>query len=102
MDECRPDIILLLVDQMRADAIGEATPNINKLALQGVRFDNCYCASPLCSPSRNSIITGRFPGEHGIFGNMAPRPITPELRKDTFASHKKKMGITPLISGNTI
>ena len=62
----KPNILFILVDQMRADALGKATPNINALARRGVNFENCYTASPVCMPSRNSIITGKFSTMEGI------------------------------------
>jgi arylsulfatase A-like enzyme len=86
-----PHILFILVDQMRADALGRATPTLNALARRGVRFDNCYCAATLCSPSRNSIITGLFPGQHGVCGNMG-EPIGAELRGDTYARHLQELG----------
>ena len=76
---------------MRADALGRATPTLNALARRGLRFENCYCAATLCSPSRNSIITGLFPGQHGVCGNMG-EPIVTELRADTYARHLQELG----------
>lgn len=46
--------------------IGLATPHIDKLASEGIRFTQFYVASPICSPSRAAIMTGRFPGRVGI------------------------------------
>ncbi|MCH2573183.1 sulfatase-like hydrolase/transferase [Candidatus Poribacteria bacterium] len=42
------------------------TPNINRLASSGIRFENFFCTSPICSPARASLVTGRIPSAHGI------------------------------------
>ena len=52
------------------------TPNLDRLARTGIRFENFFCASPVCSPARASILTGRIPSQHGIHdwirkGNVA-------------------------------
>ncbi len=45
------------------------TPNLDQLANEGVRFENAYCASPLCCPSRASMVTGRYPHQTGYWDN---------------------------------
>ncbi|MFB3893620.1 MAG: sulfatase-like hydrolase/transferase [Phycisphaerae bacterium] len=55
------------------------TPNIDRLASGGVRFTNFFCTSPVCSPARASLMTGRIPSQHGVHdwiyqGNMPPNP----------------------------
>lgn len=73
--ENKPNIILLFPDQHRGDALGclgvtgAITPNLDQLALEGVLFERCYTNSPLCMPSRTSLINGRYVCEHGIWGN---------------------------------
>ena len=83
--ETAPNIVLIMTDHFRRDALGPSTPNLMQLARQGALFSNAYCASPLCQPSRASNITGLYPSQHGVCGNMA-EPIDDALRDDTFLS----------------
>ena len=68
----RPNILCVLTDDQGAWAMRCAgntdiyTPNLDRLAKQGTRFDNFFCASPVCSPARASILTGRIPSRHGV------------------------------------
>ena len=74
----RPNIILFLADQLRFDALGcygnneIHTPNIDSLALNGSLFDNHFIQNPVCSPSRCTILTGRYPKNHGTRDNGIP------------------------------
>ena len=77
-----PNVIVFLVDDMGwrdSGAYGSTyyeTPNIDALAAHGVLFTDAYSASPLCSPTRASILTGKYPARHGITtaaGHLAPR-----------------------------
>ena len=73
-----PNFLFILLDKCRRDAIGAYgrsdvhTPNIDRLAADGVRFDNCYAPQPLCGPCRASILTGKYPHEHGMRKNTYP------------------------------
>lgn len=68
----RPNIISILTDDQGYWAIGCAgnpeirTPNLDRLAEHGVRFENFFCTSPVCSPARASLLTGRIPSQHGV------------------------------------
>ncbi|HLV35319.1 MAG TPA: sulfatase-like hydrolase/transferase [Spirillospora sp.] len=87
----RPNIILILTDHFRRDALGKSTPNLLALANAGTRFENAYCNAPLCGPSRVSLITGLYPSQHGVCGNQA-EPIHDDLRDDTFMHHLQRAG----------
>ncbi len=71
----RPNVLLILSDQQSARAMSAAgnkwvsTPNMDSVAARGVRFENSYCASPVCGPSRSSLVTGRMPHETGVIYN---------------------------------
>lgn len=73
----RPNIIFILVDDLRFDGMGFMnpildTPNIDRLAVEGAYFPNAYVTTSLCSPSRASILTGRYMKDHGVVDNNAP------------------------------
>lgn len=71
-DPSRPNVVLFLSDDQGAWAMGCAgnpeirTPNLDRLAAGGIRFDDFFCASPVCSPARASLLTGRIPSQHGV------------------------------------
>lgn len=66
------NVLLVVSDDQGAWALNCAgtpelhTPNINKISENGIRFDNFYCVSPVCSPARASIFTGTIPSYHGV------------------------------------
>jgi len=68
----KPNILLILADDLGARDLGcfgstyYETPNLDRLAARGVRLTNAYAASPLCSPTRSSILTGQHPARTGI------------------------------------
>lgn len=64
-----PPVIVLMADQLRADALGPHTPHINALMSQSVCFERAYCASPLCVPARGAFFTGRAPNATGCLIN---------------------------------
>ena len=68
----RPNVIVILADDHGCWAMGCAgneeirTPNLDRLAATGTRFENFFCTSPVCSPARASLLTGRIPSQHGV------------------------------------
>ncbi|MBI2440862.1 MAG: sulfatase-like hydrolase/transferase [Lentisphaerae bacterium] len=68
----RPNILIIMSDDQGPWAMScagtpeLATPTLDRLAAEGTRFTNCFCASPVCSPARASFLTGRIPSQHGI------------------------------------
>lgn len=70
-DPGRPDIVFIIADDLSWDDIGAygnthiRTPNIDRLAAEGIRFDNVFLTASSCSPSRISILTGRYPHNTG-------------------------------------
>lgn len=82
----KPNIVLIMCDQMSASAVGSygampaLTPNIDRLAREGVRFSNFYCNSPICCASRASMFSGMYVSDVGVYDNGAEFPAaTPTL-----------------------
>ncbi len=68
----RPNIVFIMSDDHAAQAISaygsriNKTPNIDRLAKEGVRADNCFCTNSICTPSRASILTGQYSHKNGV------------------------------------
>ena len=77
MNQEKPNILLLHADQHRADTIGcygnpeVNTPHIDKLAQDGTRYDQSFCCFPICTPSRYSLLSGRYVHEHCGWSNFS-------------------------------
>src|SRR5688572_6513812 len=78
--EERPNVVFVLADDQRADCLGVAghphlkTPNIDRLAREGVYFKNAFCTTSLCSPSRASILSGLYAHSHKVLNNFTEYP----------------------------
>jgi arylsulfatase A-like enzyme len=68
----KPNILFILADDLAIWALGcygnpeIQTPNLDALAADGLRFTDFYCTSPVCSPARASLLTGKMPSSHGV------------------------------------
>lgn len=103
----KPNVIIIMTDDqgygdlscMGSDFV--KTPNIDRLAESGVRFTSMYSASPVCSPSRASLLTGRYPANAGVrailAGHRRASGLTPSV--PTIAAALKKHGYATGISG---
>jgi len=81
----RPDVLFIAVDDLRP-ALGcygceiAKTPNIDKLAAEGLLFERAYCQIAICSPSRSSLMTGLRPNTVGVTENVTYfRDVSPEV-----------------------
>ena len=72
----RPNILFVYADQHRADVLGAAgndlvvTPNLDRLAAEGLRCTQAWTESPICQAARSSMLTATYPTDHGILGNF--------------------------------
>jgi len=75
-----PNVLLILCDDLRWNALGcmghphVKTPNIDRLAREGIVFENAFCTTSLCSPSRASILSGLYSHAHGVTNNFTEYP----------------------------
>lgn len=80
----KTNVVFILADDLGVMDLGcygnryFATPNIDRLAEQGARFTNAYAACPVCSPTRASIMTGRYPVRTGVTDWIPGRPSNPK------------------------
>jgi N-acetylglucosamine-6-sulfatase len=94
--ETQPNIVFVLIDDLRWDDLGCAgntfiqTPSIDRVAAEGARFLNAFAATPLCSPSRASMLTGMYAHQHGIFDNLERSQQSHKLK--TFPQELQKLG----------
>jgi len=73
--DTKPNLLFILTDQHRRDGVGcygrkgVMTPNLDRLASEGIRFDRAYTAQPVCAPNRGAIVSGLYPHNHGVLEN---------------------------------
>lgn len=95
----RPNFVVFLADDLGYGDLGcfghplIRTPNLDKMAAEGVKLTDCYAASAVCSPSRSGMLTGRTPNRVGVY-DWIPNDSPMHLRKDetTIASILKAAG----------
>ena len=90
----KPNILFILLDDLRWDTVGYAghrhvrTPNIDRIAHEGINFRNAFSTTSLCSPSRGSLLTGLYAHRHGVTNNFTELPAT----LDTFPKVLQQAG----------
>ncbi|MDN6855306.1 choline-sulfatase [Pseudomonas sp. CAN2814] len=102
MKRQRPNILFIMADQMAAPLLpfhNENSPiklpNLSRLAGEGVVFDSAYCNSPLCAPSRFTLVSGQLPTKIGAWDNAA------DFAADvpTYAHYLRRLGYRTALSG---
>jgi len=75
-----PNVVFILSDQQRWDTVGsygcpiDLTPNLDKMAKTGVRFDHAFTCQPVCAPARGCLQTGKYATSHGVYRNGIALP----------------------------
>lgn len=105
----KPNIIIILVDDMGYADVGFngckdiPTPNMDRIATNGVKFTNGYVTFSVCGPSRAGLLTGRYPQRFGYERNPQYRPHDPNMglpkEENTLAESLKQVGYTSGIIG---
>ncbi len=101
MPAAQPNILIIMADQLAAQflaadgARASRTPNIDRLAEEGVVFENAYTASPLCAPARAAIMSGLLPSQSGVYDNAAEFPSS----IPTWAHYLRLAGYRTCLSG---
>lgn len=102
----RPNVLLLSIDDLNdwTGCLGgnsqAKTPNIDRLAERGTLFTNAHCQSPVCNPSRASLLTGRYPHSSGVYflsPDLKQAPVLKEL--DSLPERFAKHGYRTLAAG---
>ncbi|MEM6387383.1 MAG: alkaline phosphatase family protein [Pseudomonadota bacterium] len=97
------NVLWIMADQLRWDYLScygarhIETPNIDRLARQGLRFDRAYVQSPICGQSRMSFYTGRYVRSHGATWNGFPLRVG----EPTLGDHLREIGVTSTLVGKT-
>jgi arylsulfatase len=99
----KPNVLLIMTDQQRWDAMGCSggwvnTPNMDRIASQGIRFANCVTNSPICIPARLSLATGLYPHNTGVWQNMR-HTLSPEA--NTWMQAIREAGYRTSLFGKT-
>jgi arylsulfatase A-like enzyme len=104
----RPNILYIMTDDHAWNEMSCAgnriirTPNLDRLAREGVRFDNCFCTNSLCAPSRATCLTGTYSHINGVRGNSEAKDAPPEYMRAEIPTHPellKKAGYKTAMIG---
>lgn len=85
-----PNVLWLMTDEQRADSLGcygtpwAISPNLDRLAKEGVMFSAAYTQSPVCTPARISLLTGQHCSESQVWHNIGPHPLEFDFLTDIF------------------
>jgi choline-sulfatase len=97
----KPNILFVMADQLAAQFLAPyghklvQTPNLSRIASEGVVFENCYSTSPLCAPARATVMNGLLPSRTGVYDNAAEFPSA----IPTWAHYLRLAGYQTCLSG---
>ena len=94
----RPNVLLLVADRMRFCDVGYVgnatvrTPNLDRLASEGVVYEHAFSSLPICGPARGTLLTGQYPITHGVLANDVRLPDAAVTLSQTYADHGYRTG----------
>ncbi|MBT3374600.1 MAG: sulfatase-like hydrolase/transferase [Lentisphaerae bacterium] len=105
----RPNVLFILTDDQGYWSLGSygnaeiRTPCLDAIAASGMRFENMFCASPVCSPARASLVTGRIPSQHGVHdwiraGDVSDETVEPGGKGRTIEYLAGQTGYTDFLA----
>lgn len=108
----KPNIVFIMSDDQGAWAMRCAgtpeiyTPNLDRIAASGMRFDDFFCVSPVCSPARASLLTGRIPSAHGIHdwlrcGNLDAELFAAQGKENPYGGYRDEQKPIRYLEGQT-
>lgn len=95
----KPNVLFILSDQHNAKCLGHKghpdvlTPNLDRMAAEGVRFDNAVTQNAICTPSRMCFISGQYAHNHGYYGLSGPKPNGLPTIFGHFRGHGYRTGV---------
>ncbi len=105
-DKRPPNVVIILIDDMGYGDIGPfgakgySTPNLDRMAAEGMKFTNFYSAQPICTASRTGLLTGCYPNRVGLTGALGPNAkIGISNKETTLAEMLKPLGYATAIYG---
>ncbi|MDA0746213.1 MAG: sulfatase-like hydrolase/transferase [bacterium] len=100
----RPNIVFIITDNHAAWTLGcygnpdIRTPNIDRLAEQGIRFANAYCVNSVCSPSRATFLTGLIPSQHGVHCYLGGEKPDAQMGPDAYCTIQEFTNLPRVLS----
>lgn len=106
----RPNVIIIYCDDLGYGDLGcygsraIATPNVDRLAREGVRMTDYYACNGICAPSRAGLLTGRYPFRSGVVGNLYPKdePFTRKAAREYVGGSLRGLGVLDLREGEVV
>jgi uncharacterized sulfatase len=106
----RPNVIIIYCDDLGYGDLGcygsraIATPNVDRLAREGVRMTDYYACNAICAPSRAGLLTGRYPFRSGVIGNVYPQdePFTRKAAREYVGGSLQGLGVLDLREGEVV